>query len=87
VSEPLKVYPGQRLIPRIDPKAEEIETLTVDGTMKYLQALGVSLENAEMLVPLEIVQAPAMGEISKDGFVDGWKTIGYEFSPIRRWDD
>jgi DCN1-like protein 1/2 len=44
--------------------------------MKYLTDLGVNLENAEILVVLEIVQAPALGEITKDGFVDGWKAIG-----------
>jgi len=44
--------------------------------MKYLTDLGVNLENAEILVVLEIVQALALGEITKDGFVDGWKAIG-----------
>lgn len=50
--------------------------MSVDGTMKYLQDLGVNLEDASILVPLEIVQAPCFGEISKDGFVDGWKAVG-----------
>ena len=30
-----------------------------------------------MLVPLEIVQAPSVSEMSKEGFVDGWKAAGY----------
>lgn len=44
--------------------------------MRYLKDLGIDLENAEILVPLEIIQAPALGEMSKDGFVEGWKKIG-----------
>lgn len=44
--------------------------------MKYLQDLGLNLESAEILVPLEIVQAPALAEMSKDAFVDGWKNVG-----------
>ncbi|KFH48433.1 Defective in cullin neddylation protein-like protein [Hapsidospora chrysogenum ATCC 11550] len=42
--------------------------------MSYLQdKLKVSLENAELFVVLEIVQAPSVGEITRAGFVDGWK--------------
>ncbi len=44
--------------------------------MRYLQDLGLDLENAEILVPLEIVQAPALAEMSKEGFVEGWKALG-----------
>lgn len=58
-----------------EPEDEE-DKAGVNGTMRYLTDLGVNLENAELLVPLEIIQAPALGEMSKDGFVDGWKTIG-----------
>jgi len=44
--------------------------------MRYFEDLGIDLESVEFLVPMEIVQAPALGEIKKDGFVEGWKTIG-----------
>lgn len=44
--------------------------------MQYLNDLEVNLENAESLVALEIVQAPTLGEITKTGFVDGWKALG-----------
>ncbi|RKF73702.1 Defective in cullin neddylation protein 1 [Golovinomyces cichoracearum] len=52
------------------------ESLGVDGVMKYLQDLGVNLETAEIFVPLEIVQAPGLGEITKSGFVNGWSAVG-----------
>jgi DCN1-like protein 1/2 len=59
----------------LDPNTDEVDNISVEGTMKYLADLGINMENAEFLVPLEIVQAPALGEITKDGFVDGWKNI------------
>jgi len=59
-----------------DPKTDEIDTITVAGTMQYLGALGVDLETAEMLVPLEIIKSPALGEIAKEPFVTGWKVLG-----------
>ena len=58
-----------------DPKTDEVDCISVEGTMRYLADLGINMESAEFLVPLEIVQAPALGEITKDGFVDGWKNI------------
>jgi DCN1-like protein 1/2 len=49
----------------------------VDGTMHYLVTdLGVNLETAEGLVPLEIIQTASVGEMNKAGFVEGWKAVG-----------
>ena len=56
---------------------DEDNSMSIEGTLEYLTHLGVSLENAEGMVPLEIVQAPALGEISREGFVEGWRMIGY----------
>lgn len=45
--------------------------------MGYLSKnLEVSLENAELFVVLELVQAPSVGEITRQGYIDGWKTTG-----------
>jgi DCN1-like protein 1/2 len=43
--------------------------------MAYLTELGVNLENASSLIPLEITQAPALGELTKEEFVNGWKKV------------
>jgi DCN1-like protein 1/2 len=51
---------------------DEKNMTSVEGTMAYLTELGVSLEDASFLIPLEIIQAPALGEMTKDGFVKGW---------------
>jgi DCN1-like protein 1/2 len=45
--------------------------------MSYLQTrLKVNIENAELLVALELVQAPSVGVITRRGYVDGWKVTG-----------
>ena len=43
--------------------------------MAYLTEVGVNLENASSLIPLEITQAPALGEMTRDEFVNGWKKM------------
>lgn len=49
----------------------------VDGTMKYFgDDLGINLEGVEFLIPCEIIQVPSIGEMTKDGFVEGWKNLG-----------
>lgn len=45
--------------------------------MKYFENLGVDVEGMEVLAVLEIIQAPTMGEMSREGFVDGWSSLGY----------
>ena len=44
--------------------------------MQYFEQLSIDLESVEFLVPMEIVQAPALGEIGKEGFLAGWRRIG-----------
>ena len=44
--------------------------------MQYFGDLGLNLEGVEILVPVEIIQTPAMGVITKDGFVNGWAGTG-----------
>lgn len=47
--------------------------MELESTMSYLgEKLGVSLENAELFVAMELVKAPNIGEIGRAGFVSGW---------------
>ena len=65
------------LTPCTDGQNDEKDKLEVDSTMSYLDSkLGVNLENAELFIALEIVQAPNVGEITRSGFVEGWKQAG-----------
>jgi DCN1-like protein 1/2 len=53
------------------------DSIGVEGTMQYLGDIDVSIEGLEALAVLEVVQAPAMGETAREGFVDGWSALGY----------
>jgi hypothetical protein len=52
--------------------ANEKNSVGVNGTMSYLEAIGVDTEGLDFLVVSEIIQSPAMGEMERDGFVNGW---------------
>ena len=45
--------------------------------MKYLQDLGVNIENDDItpLILMEALQAPSFGEITKEGFLTGWRNL------------
>lgn len=58
-----------------DATNDEKGKMELESTMSYVsEKLNVSLENAELFVVMELVQAPSIGEITRAGFVDGWKT-------------
>ncbi|KAI4696227.1 uncharacterized protein J4E88_000400 [Alternaria novae-zelandiae] len=52
--------------------APDKDIVGVEGTMRYFDDTGVDAEGLDALAALEIVQAPTMGEMSRDGFVKGW---------------
>lgn len=56
-----------------DPK----DSIGVESSMAYLgNELKVNLEDASLFVALELFQAPSIGEITRAGFVEGWKKSG-----------
>ncbi|KAI4227113.1 MAG: hypothetical protein L6R36_002675 [Xanthoria steineri] len=59
---------------RDNPK-DEPDTIGVEGSMRYLQDLGLSLEEPVVLAILTELAAPTMGELTRSGFVDGWKRL------------
>ncbi|KAL9000279.1 MAG: hypothetical protein Q9169_000996 [Polycauliona sp. 2 TL-2023] len=59
---------------RDDPKNEP-DTIGVEGSMRYLQDLGLSLEEPVVFAILTELGAPTMGELTRSGFVDGWKRL------------
>lgn len=61
-----------------DDGKDERDKLELESTMAYLSNdLNVNLENAELFVAVELIQAPTVGEITRRGYVDGWKRTGY----------
>ncbi|KAG5998462.1 hypothetical protein E4U43_002413 [Claviceps pusilla] len=60
-----------------DNSSDDKDKMELESTMSYLDSkLNVNLENAELFIALEIVQAPSVGEIHRRGFVEGWKATG-----------
>ena len=61
------------------------DTIAVQSTMDYLGSdMGLNIEDASIFVALELLQAPSVGEITRKGFVEGWKATGYAAPiPIR----
>jgi len=51
------------------------DTIGVTGMMGYLGDLKVELEDIGMLAVSEIIQCPTMGEITREGFTDGWSSL------------
>ncbi|KAH7000373.1 Cullin binding-domain-containing protein [Ilyonectria destructans] len=67
----------ESLFASLQDASDEKDKLELDSTMSYLtEKLKVSLEDAELFVALEVVQAPTVGVITKKGYVDGWKVTG-----------
>jgi len=56
-----------------DPDAAEI---TVDGTIKLCEDLGVNPEDVVLLAVAFELKSPRVGEWNKKGWTDGWKNIG-----------
>ncbi|KAI5810713.1 Cullin binding-domain-containing protein [Pyronema omphalodes] len=51
-------------------------TMTMDGVIKFMEEIGVELDEATVFVIAELLQAPVIGEFKKDKFVEGWWSIG-----------
>ena len=45
--------------------------------MRYLEDLGVKLDEVVLLAVLTEISAPTMGEMTRSGFVEGWKVHRY----------
>ncbi|ROW12834.1 hypothetical protein VMCG_00214 [Cytospora schulzeri] len=54
-------------------RGDSKDSLSVETIQEYLESLGVNMENAELFVLMELIQAPGIGEITRQGFIDGWK--------------
>jgi DCN1-like protein 1/2 len=61
---------------REDPSTPD--AINASGMMKYLGDIGVDIEDIGMLAVSEIVKSPAMGEMTREGFVDGWLALSYD---------
>jgi hypothetical protein len=60
-----------------DDADNEPDAVGPEGSMAYIEKLDVNPEDLDVLVLLETIQAPTMGEMSRTGFVDGWLAVKY----------
>ena len=69
---------GTRPVARRVPRAtdEDGDDITVDGTIRLCQDLGVDPEDVVLLAVAYELKSPAMGEWSRKGWTDGWKQLG-----------
>ncbi|KAK0752722.1 Cullin binding-domain-containing protein [Schizothecium vesticola] len=51
------------------------QTMGAESLMAYIASLGANHTNYECFVVLDTVQADCLGQISRKGFVDGWKEL------------
>ncbi len=52
------------------------EDITVDGTIKLCEDLGVDPEDVVLLAVAYELKSPSMGQWQRKGWVDGWKSLG-----------
>ena len=53
------------------------DTVGMNGSMRFLGAIGVDLAEPTMLAVAEMLNAPSLGEFSREGFVTGWHRLGH----------
>ena len=51
---------------------DEPDHIGVEGSMRYLQDLGIQLDEPVLLTVLAELGAPTMGELTRTGFIEGW---------------
>jgi DCN1-like protein 1/2 len=57
---------------------EDSEKMDLTSTQQYFKDIGVNLEDVSCFLAFAIVNCMSIGEISKEGFVDGWSNQKYE---------
>ena len=61
--------------------AEGPDIITINGTIRYLGDLGVNLDEVAVLALLTELNAPTMGDLSREGFISGWKSHNADTLP------
>ena len=74
-TKPLEANLNKLFDKYLDNPAEK-DTIGIEGTMQYLEALDVPLDDITSFAVLEVVQSPTMGEMTRKGFVEGWTARG-----------
>ncbi|KAK9358980.1 Cullin binding-domain-containing protein [Lipomyces starkeyi] len=60
---------------------EEPSTIGIEGTINYIQDLGVALEDPVVLALAYKLDAPTMGQFPKQQFIKGWQSMNADTIP------
>lgn len=60
----------------MNPDPDDPETISIDGTIKLCEDLGVNPEDVVLLAVAYELKSPAMAQWQRKGWVDGWKNVG-----------
>jgi len=59
------------------------DSVGVEGTMGYLQAIGVSVEEPTMIAIMQVTGSEAMGDMERNKFVSGWESHSSSVSSLQ----
>lgn len=68
--------PESRLTKGTDEPEENPDSIGIEGAMKYLGDIQVQLDEVSCLAIAELLQSPSMGEFTREGFLNGWRSTG-----------
>lgn len=60
----------------IDAPEENPDSIGIEGAMKYLGDIQVDLDEVCCFGIAELLKSPSMGEFTREGFIEGWRTAG-----------
>lgn len=63
------------LISSLDNIKDSPNGIGIEGAMKFFADINVQLDEVTCLGIMELCKCPAMGEFTREGFVDGWRGV------------
>ncbi len=64
-----------------DNVTDEPDKIGMDGVMTYFEGIGVGIDDVSFVVAFDLLEAPTMGEFSREGFVAGWTNAATASNP------
>ncbi|RWQ94660.1 Cullin binding-domain-containing protein [Paecilomyces variotii] len=71
-----KIFDSYRDAPEENP-----DSIGIEGAMKYLGDIQVDLDEVCCFGIAELLKSPSMGEFTREGFIEGWRTAGCDSIP------
>ncbi|KAL1943222.1 hypothetical protein VTO73DRAFT_4297 [Trametes versicolor] len=65
-------------------KEPDGDDITIDGTIKLCEDLGVDPEDVVLLAVAYELKSPAMGQWTRKGWTEGWKALGVDTIPAMK---